>query len=576
MLERNDLMRQRESKSAALAADSGIAYPNDFKPTHTGAELLAHVSASFASSMPARGAADAAWQMAGRVMAVNRKGKVAFVRVLDRSATDVVQARADEDARRVEQGVDPRGSDAPTFQIFFRRNEDEALFDRLFKSHDEKGTEMPPLLDVGDIAAFTGRPFRTRTGEPSLWACTTTADGAPLTDLADGSACARVLTKSLRPLPEKFHGLTDKETRFRQRYVDLLVTDRVRGIFARRARVVSAMRRYFEDRGYLEVETPMMHPLVGGAAARPFKTHHNALDIPLFMRIAPELYLKRLVVGGMERVFEINRNFRNEGISQQHNPEFTMLEFYEAYATVDDLVDILEELLSKLVTERLGRADGKLPYGTDAAGEPVPIDYSGPFARISVWDGIVKWGGLSADELHDRDTVLARCVALGMDEAKLGKAPVGKLQMELFEHVAEPHLIQPTFVTGFPVDVSPLSRRNDQDPRLADRFELYVAGFEVANGFSELNDPVDQHGRFEAQLQAKADGDAETMDMDLDYIRALEYGMPPAAGCGIGIDRLVMLLTDTQSIREVILFPLLRPERVERDGADNTAAASDG
>ena len=579
MLERNELMRLREAKLATLQADSGVRYPNDHKPTHTGAALLAEVAASFESSHPSRIAGDEVWRMAGRVMAVNRKGKVAFIRVLDRTAHDVVLARQAEDTARIGAGLDPRDNSAPTYQVFFRRNEDEALFDRLFKSHGEAGDEQPPLLDVGDIIGVCGRPFRTQTGEPSLWACTTTSEGEPLAG-TNNDTCLRILTKAIRPLPEKFHGLSDKETRFRQRYVDLLVTDRVRGIFVRRAAIISAMRAWFEAREYLEVETPMMHPLVGGAAARPFKTHHNALNIPLFMRIAPELYLKRLVVGGLSRVYEINRNFRNEGISQQHNPEFTMLEFYEAFATVDDLMNMVEDLLGGIVKDRLNQTDGLLPYGlvgggggsdsdaskdddgddpdADQHAEPLLIDYSGPFARISVWDGIVKWGGLTADELHDEALLRARLDAVG------GNAPaaatVGKLQMALFEHVAEPHLIQPTFVTAFPIDVSPLSRRNDLDSRLADRFELYIGGFEVANGFSELNDPADQHDRFQSQLDAKAAGDAETMDMDLDYIRALEFGLPPTAGCGIGIDRVVMLLTNTQSIREVILFPLLRPQ----------------
>ncbi len=550
MQTRNKLTQLRQHKLDALGKGQKSAYPNDFKPTATGADLLAHLLEKGVEPSPIDEDFPL-WRMAGRVIASNRKGKVAFIRLLDRSGCEIERLRSAADDRREEAGQDRREIAFNTFQLFFRRNEDEALFDRLLKSHDEDGVDCPPLLDVGDIVGVTGLPFRTRTGEPSLW----------VRGQGDEPA-VRVLTKALRPLPEKFHGLSDKQTRFRQRYVDLVVNANARRIIERRSKIISTIRRFFEDRDYMEVETPMMHTLIGGAAAKPFKTHHNALDMPLFMRIAPELYLKRLVVGGLERVFEINRNFRNEGISQQHNPEFTMLEFYEAYATFEDLIVLLEELYSKLARDICGSYD--LPYGEDEDGNAKMLSFQPPFRRLSVWDGLVEYGGLTADEIHDEARLRQRCAELEIEVAD--HAPIGKIQMELFEHTAEPHLFQPTFVTGFPVEVSPLSRPNDDDPRLVDRFEMYAGNFELCNAFSELNDPAVQHQRFQEQLDARTKGDAETMDMDLDYIRALEHGLAPTAGCGVGIDRLTMLLTNTQSIREVILFPLLRPERTDSDG----------
>ena len=570
MLERNDLMRQRQAKADRLAAANGTAWPNDFQPSHTGAEMIATLGAQLEPVSPERGSGPA-MRLAGRLIGFNRKGKVAFLRLRDRSAGDVIAERKRSDDARFAAGMERRDSDASTFQVFFSREEAPEVFDALCKSQAVDGAELPPLLDVGDIVGAVGRPFRTRTGEPSLWACTTDADGEPLQGETKDSPCLRILAKAVRPLPDKWHGLTDKETRFRQRYVDLAVNDDVREVFVRRARLVAGLRRFFDGRGYLEVETPMMHPLVGGAAARPFTTHHNALDMPLYMRIAPELYLKRLVVGGLERVYEINRNFRNEGLSQQHNPEFTMLEFYQAYATYTDLMDLIEQLFTELTVAVCGSSE--VPYGLDDAGEPRLISMAAPFDRVSVHEGLARWGRLSAAEIADADVLRARLAAADMSQS--ADTPLGKLQMELFEHVAEPHLIQPTFVTDFPVEVSPLSRRKDDNPALVDRFELYVAGFEVANAFSELNDPVDQHERFAAQVQQKAGGDAEAMDMDLDYIRALEYGMPPTAGCGIGVDRLAMVLSNTASIREVILFPLLRPERPAAPTDDPDAGSTD-
>ena len=577
-LDHNELMRLREAKRAQLATRGLGHYPNDFEPTHSTAQaytLFVEQRAWLEPFSPlAPGEAQAAeagkggpqveveWmRLAGRVRAINVKGKVAFVRIQDRGAVDLPALRRRENALRVAGGLPEREAEGTTFQLFFSRAEDETRFDLLFKSDGNQ----PPLLDVGDIVGAGGLPFRTQTGEPSL----------RLRSGDDQAPTLQILTKSIRPLPDKWSGLQDKELRYRQRYVDLIVHDEVRARFAARARVVSSIRRFFEARGYLEVETPMMHSLIGGAAARPFETWHNALGVPLYLRIAPELHLKRLVVGGLERVFEINRNFRNEGLSQRHNPEFTMLEFYEAYATYQHLMALVETLLEELTRSLHG--ESTLQYGVDAAGAPRVISMSAPFDRVSVWEGLQRWGGLGADEVHDAALLRAKLGALGL--APAADAPVGKLQMDLFEAVAEPHLIQPTFVTAFPIEVSPLSRRNDADPRLADRFELYIGGFEVANAFSELNDPDDQYQRFDEQVRQKAQGAAETMDMDLDYIRALQVGLPPTAGCGVGIDRLVMLLTNTESIREVILFPLMRPEQLGAAGGDEAsvdAQASDG
>jgi lysyl-tRNA synthetase class 2 len=362
------------------------------------------------------------------------------------------------------------------------------------------------------------------------------------------------LAKALRPLPSKWHGLTDVEQRYRQRYVDLIVNDEVKQTFETRAKIVRYIRNWFDTHGYIEVETPMMQPIAGGAAARPFITHHNALDIDLFLRIAPELYLKRLIVGGLSRVYEINRNFRNEGISTQHNPEFTMLEFYEAYADYEKLIGLTEELMSGLVSEI--KATDTVPFrGND-------ISFRRPFARFSMKDAISHFsdGAISSGDLDDAKT-LERLVAERVDEktrAGLGRGQ-GKRIAALFEVVAERHLIQPTFITDFPTEISPLSKQRKDDPTYVERFELYVGGMEIANGFSELNDPEEQARRFEQQVAERAGGDDEAHQADDDYVNALEYGMPPTAGEGVGIDRLTMVLTDSASIRDVILFPLMRP-----------------
>jgi lysyl-tRNA synthetase, class II len=435
-----------------------------------------------------------------------------------------------------------------------------------------------PQLDAGDIVVAEGPVFWTKRGELSILA-----------------RRLWIATKSLRPLPDKWHGMTDVELRYRQRYVDLAISPEVRTVFRHRSRIVSGIRRFLDERGFLEVETPMMHPIIGGAAARPFTTHHNALDIDLFLRIAPELYLKRLVVGGFERVYEINRNFRNEGLSRQHNPEFTMLELYQAYATYTDLMALLEQVIGELAHEITG--------GTRVAWDGVDIELAAPWRRLSIRDAVRDLGGLAeasrifedpvfaaeaaiaagvpagdvlrvlvestggrADDHHaawqrpgDRPQ-LARALVERYPDAEARRVAAGHLGYLVFEATAEAKLVQPTFLTEFPLAVSPLARKNDKDGAFCDRFELFIHSKEIANGFSELNDPDDQRARFLAQVRAKAAGAAETMDYDEDYCRALEVGMPPAAGLGAGIDRVVMLLTGQPSIRDVILFPLMRPE----------------
>jgi lysyl-tRNA synthetase class 2 len=520
MDEFNDLMRLRAEKAEALRTDGINPYANDFRVSHALAAVRAAGEPLDAATLEAQAAdgSAASWRVAGRVIALRSFGKAAFLKLRDRSGDLQVMVRKDVVG--------------------------EEAFAKVFGR-----------VDLGDIVGVAGTLFRTKTVE--------------LTVLAREF---RLLSKSIRPLPEKWHGLQDKETRFRQRYVDLIVNPDVRRIFDVRARAVRHIRSFFDARGYLEVETPMMHVVAGGAAARPFKTFHNALGIPLYLRIAPELYLKRLVVGGLERVYEINRNFRNEGLSQRHNPEFTMLEFYQAYATFEDLMELTEELLSGLVQEVTG--------GTTLTWGEHTIDFARPWKRLPVAEALVNPGGLDPGVVRDRHALRAALAARGVETD--ADESLGKLQMLAFETLAESQLVQPTFLTHFPVEVSPLSRRNDADPTIVDRFELYVGATEIANAFSELNDPVDQKGRFEAQLALKAKGDEEAHDMDLDYVRALEYGLPPTAGEGIGIDRLVMLLTDQQSIREVILFPHMRPElTVPAPGAagvpgDGTAADDGG
>jgi lysyl-tRNA synthetase class 2 len=487
----NALIRQRLETLAALRAAGVNPYPNDFRPTHTAGQILAEHGDRDAEALAALGRTFA---LAGRVMALRSFGKAAFVKLQDRSGQ--LQAYVKRD------GV---GEEA--FGVFSR-------------------------TDVGDFLGVEGPLLRTRTGELTLEA-----------------RQVRLLCKSLRPLPEKWHGLTDKETRYRQRYVDLVVNPEVREAFRRRSRLIHLVRGFFLGRDFLEMETPMMQPIPGGATARPFVTHHNALDMTLYLRVAPELYLKRLVVGGVERVFEINRNFRNEGLSNQHNPEFTMLEFYQAYATYEELMDLTEELFVYLAEELAGSR--KIVY----QGEE--IDFTPPWPRLTVQQAVARYGELTLEQTEDPQAVRAYAARLGLETAGV---PHGKLLAEVFEAVAEPHLLQPTFVTRYPVEVSPLSRRNEADPRFVDRFELYIARREIANAFSELNDPLDQLERFRGQAAEREAGDEEAHWVDLDYVRALEYGMPPTAGEGIGIDRVAMLFTDSPSIRDVILFPHMRPE----------------
>ena len=491
MSEDHEQIVVRRKKLQALRERGIDPYPNDFRPDHTTAEVHARLSALGEAEL----ARAAPLSVAGRVMALRDFGKAGFLQVQDRAGRLQVHARRD----------------------------------RL----GDEGFEVYRLLDLGDVIGVAGRPFRTRTGELTLEA-----------------TALRLLAKALRPLPEKWHGLQDVETRYRQRYLDLIVNPDARRIFEVRARAVRYLRDFLVARGYLEVETPMMQPIAGGAAARPFVTHHNALDVDLYLRIAPELYLKRLVVGGYERVFELSRVFRNEGVSTRHNPEFTMLEFYQAHATYEDLMALTEEMLVGLAHEVAGGTT--LQYGGEA------IDLARPWPRRTMAELVSEYASVPAERVLERELLAPLAASRGITVHP--NATAGHLLAAVFEAVVEPHLVQPIFVTRFPIELSPLARRNDRDPRFVDRFELFVARHEIANAFSELNDPEDQRGRFEEQLRARAAGDAEAHAMDADYLRALEHGLPPTAGEGVGIDRLVMLLTGATSIREVILFPHLRPE----------------
>jgi lysyl-tRNA synthetase class 2 len=491
--EDNEQIANRREKLAAWR-HAGQAYPNDFRRDALAADLL---SAHADTSAEALDAQPVPVRLAGRIMTRRLMGKASFVHLQDSSGR--LQAYVQRDVL---------GEDA--YEDFKR-------------------------LDLGDIVGVTGTLFRTRTGE--------------LTVRAES---VRLLTKSLRPLPDKWHGLQDAERRHRQRYLDLIVNDEARRTFAIRSALVSGLREWFVGEGFLEVETPLMQPMPGGAVARPFVTHHNALDMTLYLRIAPELYLKRLVVGGFEKVFELGRNFRNEGLSTRHNPEFTMLEFYQAYADYRDLMDLTERLMRDLATRVLG--------STSLTYQGQPIDFGRPFARYTLAEAITAYLPRATPELL-ADLDAARALALELGLVVRDEDGLAQVQLELFEKVVEEQLIQPTFVTDFPVEVSPLARRRADNPALTERFELFIAGRELANGFSELNDPEDQAARFLEQAARKAAGDEEAMYFDADYVEALEYGLPPTAGEGIGVDRLAMLFADVTSIREVILFPHLRPER---------------
>jgi lysyl-tRNA synthetase class 2 len=486
------LIAERRGKLQKLR-ERGSAFPNDFRRNVMAGELHAEYDEKPAEWLEAE---QIRVCVAGRMMAKRIMGKASFAKLLDMSG-----------------GI----------QLFVQR---DALPEGLY-------TEFKSW-DVGDILGAEGVLMKTKTGELSV-----RVDSL------------RLLVKSLRPLPDKWHGLTDTESRYRQRYLDLIMNEPVRSTFRVRSRIISYIRDFLEGRGFLEVETPMMQAIPGGATARPFTTYHNALGMDLFLRIAPELYLKRLVVGGFERVFEINRNFRNEGLSTRHNPEFTMLEFYEAYATYEDLMDLTEALLRGLASDVLGTTT--VPY----QGEE--YDFAKPFARMTVKEAILRYNeGVSVEDLGDLERMREVATRLGAD-VKHGYG-LGKLQIEVFEKTAEHRLKDPTFITAYPTEVSPLARRNDGDPFVTDRFEFFVGGREIANGFSELNDYEDQAERFRRQVLEKEAGDEEAMHFDADYVRALEHGMPPTAGEGIGIDRLVMLLTDSPSIRDVLLFPHMRPE----------------
>lgn len=487
----NEQIAQRKAKLAAIR-DKGIAFPNDFRRDALAQDLQQEYADVSKEALAEQGIRV---KVAGRMMTRRIMGKASFATIQDMSAK---------------------------IQLYVvRDNLPEGFYNSEFKK-----------WDLGDIVGASGVLFKTNTGELSV----------QVDDV-------RLLTKALRPLPDKFHGLADQEMRYRQRYLDLITNEESRNTFIVRSKVIDYIRRFLSERQFLEVETPMMQTIPGGAAARPFSTHHNALDMELFLRIAPELYLKRLVVGGFEKVFEINRNFRNEGLSTRHNPEFTMLEFYWGYADYNDLMDLTEQMLRGIAESVLGTA-----VFTSQGDE---YDFAQPFTRMTVLEAIVKYlPEVTVEQLQDRDSASEIAGQNGIQVQK--SWGLGKIQIEIFEAVAEHQLIQPTFITAYPAEVSPLARRNDDDPFVTDRFEFFAGGRELANGFSELNDAEDQAQRFRDQVDAKEAGDDEAMFYDEDYVTALEHGMPPTAGEGIGIDRLVMLLTDSPSIRDVLLFPHMR------------------
>jgi len=499
ILDDNQLIAERREKLQALrrrqAQGKGVAFPNDFKPTDSAAALTQTHAAQSAEELKAQAHEVS---IAGRMMLKRVMGKASFATLQDASGR---------------------------MQVYFKGEEIGQETYEDFKH-----------WDLGDIVAVQGRMFLTGTGELSIRAHT-----------------VRLLAKSLRPLPDKFHGVADQEVKYRQRYVDLMMDETVRQRFVARSRAISGIRAFMVGHGFLEVETPMLHPIPGGANAKPFSTHHNALDQQMFLRIAPELYLKRLIVGGFDRVFEINRNFRNEGISIRHNPEFTMMEFYATYWNYQDLMDFTEQLVRDAAMKATGSL--QLSYGGK------PVDLAPAFERLTIVQAIAKYTD-AGDGVNDEKWLRTALRKLGKTEEKdqLSRRSLQSLQVMYFEETVEHHLWQPTFICEHPVEISPLARASDQNPEVTERFELYVTGREFGNGFSELNDAEDQAARFHAQVQAKDSGDDEAMFYDHDFVRALEYGMPPAGGCGIGIDRLMMLLTDSPSIRDVILFPALRRE----------------
>jgi lysyl-tRNA synthetase class 2 len=484
------VLEDRKKKTESLKAMGISLYPAGFRCDLTVSEAISRFGGLDSETLEKT---EGSFKLAGRIMALRDFGKASFIHFKDRTGR---------------------------IQAYVRKDKVGEEKYRVFK-----------LMDLGDFIGVKGSFFRTKTGE--------------LTLLADDVS---LLSKSLRPLPEKWHGLSDVETRYRQRYLDLIANEEVKALFVLRSRIIQSIREFFIKRDFLEVETPMMQPIPGGATARPFKTFHNALGMHLYLRVAPELYLKRLVIGGLERVFEINRNFRNEGVSVKHNPEFTMLEFYMAYATFEDLMELTQELFNQVVTEVLGK--NKIEYQNQT------IDFTPPWPRIAMYDALTGTAGLPKEAL--KDIHAASAFARSKDIVLSKEDNLGKILAKIFDQLVEPKLVKPTFVYGYPIEISPLSRRNDQNPDLADRFELFIGGKEIANAFNELNDPVDQRERFKAQVSLREAGDEEAQYMDEDYLDAMEYGLPPTAGEGIGIDRVVMLLTDSPSIRDVLFFPHMR------------------
>jgi lysyl-tRNA synthetase class 2 len=497
IVDENQIIAERRAKLAALRTQDAVAFPNQIRPSHQAQALHQAHETQTREELEAR---PIAVSLAGRIMLKRVQGKASFFTIQD--TTGRIQ---------------------------------------LYMNDETIGTEAhgrAKHFDLGDIIAADGILFKTMKGELSV-----------------RCRSVELVTKSLRPLPDKFHGLHDTETRYRQRYVDLIVNAKSRNVFLTRSTALAALRQFMTEHGFLEVETPMLHPIPGGAAAKPFVTHHNALHQDMTLRIAPELYLKRLLVGGFDRVFEVNRNFRNEGLSPRHNPEFTMMEFYAAYTDYQWMMQFTEEILRQVARAATGSA--VVHYQSRA------VDLEAPFERLTIVQAIGRYAPeISTDDLlsADRLRAILRSKHVAVDKPPLAHAGLGALQLALFEEVAESQLWNPTFIIDYPVEVSPLARASDTRPEITERFELFITGREIANGFSELNDPEDQAARFHAQVAAKEAGDEEAMYFDADYIRALEYGMPPAGGCGIGIDRLIMLLTDSPSIRDVILFPALRRE----------------
>jgi lysyl-tRNA synthetase class 2 len=492
MHDENEQITARKEKLLALKEQGIPLYPNDFRPSHSLVQVRTRYDAQPQTVLDNQ----EIFRCAGRILLLRNFGKLTFAQLRDATGQ---------------------------MQIAVQRDEVGA----------EQYTQVFRKLDVGDIIGVEGHLFLTRTGEVTLRIHT-----------------FQLLAKSLRPLPEKWHGLEDVELRYRQRYLDLIVTPATHERFRTRSHIIRQIRNFMEDHDFLEVETPMMHPIPGGATARPFITHHNALDVDLYLRVAPELYLKRLIVGGLERVFEINRSFRNEGLSVRHNPEFTMMETYQAYADYRDLMDFMEQLLLTVVRTVTGGE--RIPFQEEE------IDFTPPWPRITLAEALVQYA--QADPARIQELDYLRTFADARDIHQDPDWDGGKLLLHLFEETVEARLIQPTFIIDYPISVSPLSRRSDRNPDIAERFELFIGGWEIANAFSELNDPADQAERFRRQASAKDAGDPEAMHFDADYIRALEFGMPPTGGTGLGIDRLVMLLTNTSSIRDVLLFPQLRPE----------------